>query len=218
MKYLVIILVFLISCGKKAEKQTLENFDLEKLDVYNNDQINTFINSFLSNYQPDKEGNLSDVLVRSKFIGNKLRKDSLTLNRIKSDSLISEEDLKFIAKQINDKKEYYVDGKYFKQKIFSSDSLKNENLKFYERESKIIDSLFKINADLAREYDTKSRFEYSKKMRKISPYFYIDKPIFFKDKKRVIFSYSNECCSETSLYEFKNKKWRRKTVLSSYIT
>jgi len=33
MKYFAIILFILISCGKSTEKQTLENFDLEKLDV-----------------------------------------------------------------------------------------------------------------------------------------------------------------------------------------
>ncbi len=218
MKYLVFVLFILISCNKNVEKQTVEDFDLERLDVFNNEDINIFIQSFLSNQEANQENDISEIIKFHKFIGNKLRKDSLTLNRAKSDSLISEEDLKFITKQINDKKEYYVDGKYFKQKIFSSDSLKNENLKFYERESKVLDSLLKISTDLARQYDAKSSLEHSKQIRKLSPYIYIEKPLFSKDKKRVIFSYTLSYAGETAIYEYINKKWRKIKVLSMYIT
>jgi len=218
MKYLIFVLFILISCNKNVEKQTVENFDLEKLDVFNNEDINIFIQSFLSNQEVGQEENISKLLFRYKSIGNKLRKDSLILNNIQSDSLISKEDFNFITKQINDKKEYYVNEKYFKQKIFNSDSFKNENLKFYEKKSKVIDSLLKINTDLARQYDAKSNLERSKQLGMMSPYIYIEKPLFTKDKKRVIFSYTNRCCNETSLYEYKDKKWRRIKILSSYIT
>ena len=218
MKYLVFVLFILISCNKNIKKQTVENFDLERLDVFNNEDINVFIQSFLSNQEANQENDISEIIKFHKFIGNKLRKDSLTLNRAKSDSLISEEDLKFITSQINDKKEYYVDGKYFKQKVFNSDSLKNENLKFYESESKVLDSLLKISTDLARQYDAKSSLEHSRQIRKLSPYIYIEKPLFSTDKKRVIFSYTLSYAGETAIYGYINKKWRKIKVLSMYIT
>lgn len=213
MKYFAIILFFLISCGKSTEKQTVENFDLEKLDVFNNEDINIFIQSFLSNQEAGPEENLSKLLIRYKSIGNKLRKDSLILNKVKSNSSISKEDFNFIAKQINNRKDYFVDKKYFKQNIFNSDSLKKENLKFYGEESEIIDSLLKINPNLAREHISLSKLERFKQMRTLSPYFYIDKPLFTMDRKRVIFSYITECCEETAIYEYKNKKWRKIKML-----
>jgi len=40
------------------------------------------------------------------------------------DSLISKEDWKIIRKQINDNRDYLLDKKFFKQKVFNSDSLK----------------------------------------------------------------------------------------------
>lgn len=218
MKYFAIVLFILISCGKNTEKQKLENFDLEKLDVFNNEEINIFIQSFLSNQEVCQEENLSKLLIRYKSIGNKLRKDSLILNKVKSNSLISKEDFNFIAKQINDKKDYLLEKKYFKQKIFNSDSLKKENLKFYEGQSEVINSLLKINPELARQHSSRSNLERSKQMRNFSPYAYIEKPLFTIDKKRVIFSYTNMCCNETAIYEYKNKKWRKIKMISSYVT
>ncbi|KFC24129.1 hypothetical protein [Chryseobacterium sp. FH1] len=218
MKYLAIILLIFISCGKSTKKQTVENLNLDKLDIFINEDINIFIQSFLSNQEVSQEENLSKLLIRYKCIGNKLRKDSLILNKIISDSLISKEDLKFIAKQINDKKNYFLEKKYFKQKIFNSDSLKKENLKFYEGQSEVIDSLLKINPELARQHSSRSNLERSKQMKNFSPYAYIEKPLFTIDKKRVIFSYTNMCCNETAIYEYKNKKWRKIKMISSYVT
>ena len=217
MKYLVFVLFILISCNKNVEKQKVENFDLEKLDVFNNEDINIFIQSFLLNQEPNQKDELKDLIGFTKFIGNELEKDSLILDgnnlRMVSqkelDSLISKEDWKFIVEQIKDKKDYYVDGKYFNQKIFNSDSLRKENLKFYERESKVMDSLVKISTDLARQYDAKSSLEHSRQIRKLSPYVYIEKPLFTKDKKRVIFSYTLSYLDVVAIYEYKNKKWRR---------
>lgn len=222
MKYFVIILFILISCGKNTEKQTLENFDLEKLDVFNNEEINIFIQSFLLNQEPNQKEHLPSDINFTKYIGNNFTKDSLILNeknlRMVSqkelDSLISKEDWKFIRQQINDKKDYFVDEKYFKQKVLDTDSLKIENEKFTNNAVEITDSLKKINMDAAKEYIKQSDLEYNKFVRKYTPILHVDKPLFIKNKKRVIFSYSTysgplSAFSETAIYEFKNKKWRK---------
>lgn len=222
MKYFAIILFILISCGKSTEKQTLENFDLEKLDVFNNEDINIFIQSFLLNQEPNQREQLPSDINLTKYIGNNLTKDSFILNgknlRMVSqkelDSLISKEDWKFIRKQINDNRDYLIDKKFFKQKVLDSDSLKIENEKYTKNTVKITDSLKKINMAAAKEYVKQSDLEYLKFTKKFTPILHIDKPLFTKDKKLVIFSYSTysgplSAFSETAIYEFRDKKWRK---------
>ena len=212
---LLISIFSLFSCQKRKE-----------IDVFNNDEINNVISELLQN--TDSESSLI-FIKNTKYIGNELSKDSLILknknfmiSKVKLDSLISPEDWKFIKDQIEDKRKYFINESNFSQKVLNSDSLKNENLKFSKQQMDKIDSLREIDLEKARIYISQtSQSEYYKYLENSTPISYIDKPLFTKNKKRMIFSFYTysgplSALSEIAIYELRNNKWIKIETL--YIT
>jgi len=127
-----------------------------------------------------------------------------------------------IKQQLNDKRNYIILKENVEQKILNSDSLKAENIKFGNWQNKKVDSLRKINISKAMEYIRREKpVEFYNYKKKSTPIIYFHKPIFLKDKNKIIFSYyfySGEmnALKETALYEFRNGKWFKLKII--YLT
>ncbi|KQT15461.1 hypothetical protein ASG31_14430 [Chryseobacterium sp. Leaf404] len=190
-KNVILILLILISCNEK----NYGNNHFEDLDIYNEKQINNFLQFFLKNL--DDKDDFSLMLSNTKFCGNRLDKDSVLhqpekwlVTKSQSDSLFTGEDMVSIKEQLNDKRNYVILKENVEQKILNSDSLRAENIKFGNWQSTKIDSLRKISTSKALEYIRRERpVEYYNYKKKFTPIIYFDKPIFLKDKNKVIFSY-----------------------------
>ncbi|HEX7870755.1 MAG TPA: hypothetical protein VF455_11650 [Chryseobacterium sp.] len=224
-KHFIIIVLLLFSCNKRGNHHN----EFENIDVFNEEQINNFIQFFIENL--DHKNDLPSFVKNTKFYGNKLEKNSILLKpeswiitKALQDSLFTNEDLIFVKKQITDKKEYSLNRKNFTQKIINSDSLRKENNKFSDWQDKKIDSLRKISVSKAKEYISHEAFsEHQNYIKKFTPILHINKPIFLKDKNRVIFSYYTysgylNAYSETAIFEFKNGKWHKLKIIYSTIS
>lgn len=208
-----------------------EKGKLIKTDIFNENEVNNFIHAFLENQNQQDKENVFFATERTKFLGNKLSKSTILLDRKnwhitkkEFDSLISKEDWDYINLQIQDKKDYFLQQKDFKQKLINSDSLKKENIKFSDNQGRIIDSLRKSNLEKAKTYISKTSFkEHHDFIKKCTPLLHFDKPIFFKDSRRVIFTHHTysgmlSAYSETAIYEFKDNKWYKVKILTSHIS
>jgi len=228
-RFFILFLIITISCKKEQNQIFEKNIIPSELNVFNNRDINDVIRNILEQNN-DIENPISSIN-NAKFMGNELRKDSLILKKeyliIKKeelDSLITNEDWKFIEKQLLDKRKYVINEKYYKQKILDSDSLKSENRKFLNKQNSIIDSLKKVDFENAKKYMAeKSQSEYYEYIKKSTPIVYIDKPLFTKNKKRVIFSFSTysgplSAYSEISIYEYQKNKWVKIKTLRELIS
>ncbi|MCX8532139.1 hypothetical protein [Chryseobacterium luquanense] len=224
-KHFVIITLLLFSCNKRGHHDN----KFENIDVFSEEQINNFTQFFIENL--DNKNDLFSFVKNTKFYGNKLEKNAILLKperwiitKAQQDSIFSSEDLIFVKKQTTDKKEYSLNRKNFKKKIINSDSLRNENKKFSDWQDKKIDSLRKISVSKAKEYIShEASSEYQNYIKKYTPILYINKPIFLKDKNRVIFSYHIysgylSAYSETAIFEFKNGKWHKLKIIYSTIS
>lgn len=224
-KHLIVILMLFLSCNKSDYRVN----KFADIDVYNEEEINNFIQFFIKNLN-DKNDFLSTA-VNMKFYGSKLEKAPLILHperwmttKAQRDSLINNDDRIFIQQQVNDTREYSIHQKNFKQKILNSDSLKKENLKFNHWQNKKADSLKLRNIQKLKRYISQEMpTEYYNYIKKSTPILHIDKPIFLKNKNRVIFSYYSytgplSTYSEIAVYEFKNGKWFKIKTISTSIS
>lgn len=220
-----ILLLLFFSCNKKTSAEN--NF--ENIDVYNEQQINYFLQSFFNNLNA-KEDILSEIN-RAQFCGNILSKSSelsssekWLISKKQVDSLFTKEDLAFIREQVSDKKKYVIYQKNLKQKILNSDSLREENLRFNDWQNKKSDSLKLKDMQKFKEYISHEMFtENHINSKTYTPIIYFNKPVFLKNKNKVIFShylYSGflSARQETALYEFKNGKWHKISILTTSIS
>lgn len=218
------LLFLLFSCKNDEGK-------LMKIDIFNENDLNNFIHVFLENQNQKDKKNAFFATERTQFLGNKLSinlilsdRKNWHITKKEFDSLVSEEDWNYIKLQIEDKKDYFLKQKNFKQKLINSDSLRNENIKFSDNQGRIIDSLRKSNLEKAKTYLSKTSFkDHQDFIKKYTPLLHFDKPIFFKDNKKVIFTYHTysgllNAYSETALYEFKDNKWNKVKILTSRIS
>ncbi|MCU7617892.1 hypothetical protein NZ698_11850 [Chryseobacterium sp. PBS4-4] len=224
-KHFVIIIFLLFSCTKRD----YDHNEFENINVSDEEQVNNFIQFFIENL--DDKNDILSLMKNIKYYGSKLEKDSILLKperwlitKTQRDSLFTDEDLVFVRQQIIDEKDYSFQRKNFRQKIVNSDSLKNENIKFSNWQSEKTDSLRKISISKAKEYIADGAFrEYHSYIKKNTPILYINKPIFLKDKNKVIFSYYTysgylNARSETAIFEFKNGKWYKLKIIYARIS
>lgn len=224
-KHFFIIILLLFSCNKIDYKHN----EFTDINVYNEDQIDNFIQFFIKNL--NDKNDFSSTVMNVKFYGNKLKKETILLKpekwiitKAQHNSLFTDDDWIFIKQQIDDKKEYSLHQKISDKKILNSDSLKKENLKFIDWQNKKADSLRLKNIEKFKEYISKEMYtEYGSYIKKSTPILYINKPIFLKNRNRVIFSYYTytsplSAYSETAIYEFKNGKWFKIKIIHSSIS
>ena len=215
---ILIMVISLISCNKKENKRIEIEPSLAKIDIYNNDDINMFVVDFLKNQGRDFNSRINET----RFVCNKYDKDSLSelklarmTSKKKLDSLISEDDWQYIEKQINDKKEFFVEQKYFKQKILNNDSIIQLEKDFRSSQEKLSDS-FKLTHNIKfgeRIYQNEIDFEQNM-LKTRTPILYIKKPLFTLSRKRVIFSHGTYFGMKNSqfiisIFELKKRKWKK---------
>lgn len=219
-----LLCISIISCTK----ENLVVKKPESINIFDEKDINEIVFSILNNEKSFGSDNFKHIeatkYISKNFVINSLILYTKTLGASFNElnSYLKADDWTFIAEQLNDKKQYLISSQYFRQKPLDLDSLKTENIRFSVQMHKENDSLRKIIAEnenvLRKKKDVKLKAY--ERLKTSNPILIIDKPIFSKSKKLLIFSFSTSVglmgtYKEKSIFEYKNGHWEKIKILSS---